>query len=87
MKKGNLATALKSVSREEPTPATATPTTAAPTKASPGRLGKRVIAGHFDPAVSKQLKRLALDRDSTVQELLGEAINDLFRKHGQPPIA
>ncbi len=84
MKKGNLAAALKSVSREEPTPATVKPAT---TKPSPGRLGKRVIAGHFDPAVSKQLKRLALDRDSTVQELLGEAINDLFRKHGQPPIA
>ncbi len=79
MKKGNLAVALKRISREEPTPAT--------TKPSPGRQGKRVIAGHFDPAVSKQLKRLALDRDSTVQELLGEAINDLFRKHSQPPIA
>ncbi len=79
MKKGNLAAALKTASREEPIPTTAKP--------SPGRQGKRVIAGHFDPAVSKQLKRLALELDSTVQGLLGEAINDLFRKHGQPPIA
>jgi hypothetical protein len=53
----------------------------------PGRQGTKTIAGHFAPPVSKQLKQLALDRDSNVQELLREAVNDLFRKHGKPPVA
>jgi hypothetical protein len=45
------------------------------------------IAGHFDPAVGKQLRQLALDNDTTVQALLEEALNDLFLKHGKSPIA
>jgi hypothetical protein len=30
---------------------------------------------------------LAVDRRSTVQALLAEALNDLFAKHGKPEIA
>lgn len=48
------------------------------------RAGKRVIAGHFDPAVSWQLKKLALDKNTTVQGLLEEGINDLFEKYHLP---
>ncbi|MHC5748578.1 MAG: ribbon-helix-helix domain-containing protein [Nostoc sp.] len=48
---------------------------------------KLAITGHFDPAVSKQLKQLALSQDTTVQALLSEALNDLFSKYGQKPIA
>jgi len=50
------------------------------------REGKKMIAGHFNPEVSKQLKQLALEKDSNVQALLGEAINDLFIKYGKLPI-
>ena len=53
----------------------------------PSRQGTKTVAGHFEPQVSKQLKQLALDLDSNVQELLREALNDLFRKHGKPPVA
>ncbi len=52
-----------------------------------GRKGKKVIAGHFDAAVSKQLRQLALERDASVQALLGEALNDLFEKYGKPRLA
>jgi hypothetical protein len=55
--------------------------------AQPSRQGTKTISGHFAAAVSKQLKQLALDLDSNVQELLREAVNDLFRKHGKPPLA
>ena len=58
-----------------------------PTTQQPSRQGTKTIAGHFQPQASKQFKQLALDLDSNVQELLREAINDLFRKHGKPPIA
>ncbi|NMG11354.1 ribbon-helix-helix domain-containing protein [Brasilonema sp. UFV-L1] len=53
----------------------------------PSRQGKKAIAGHFDPAVSKQLKQLALSQDKTVQTLLAEALNDLFEKYDFKPIA
>lgn len=53
----------------------------------PCRTGKRVVAGYFDRAVSKQLRQLALDEDASLQDLLREAINDLFVKRGKPPIA
>jgi hypothetical protein len=53
----------------------------------PSRQGKKTIAGHFDPAVSKQLREIALAEDSSVQELLREALNDLFIKRDRLPIA
>ena len=53
----------------------------------PSRRGKKTIAGFFDPAASRQLKQIALDEGSNVQELLREAINDLFEKRGKARIA
>jgi hypothetical protein len=53
----------------------------------PSRVGKRLVAGHFDPVAARQLKQLALDQDTTAQALLTEAINDLFVKHHLKPIA
>jgi hypothetical protein len=50
-------------------------------------VGKKAIAGFFDPVVSKQLRGLGVERDQTVQRLLCEALNDLFEKYGRPRIA
>lgn len=49
--------------------------------------GSVTIAGHFSQAVHRQLRLLGVMQDRTVQSLLGEALNELFRKHGQLPIA
>ena len=49
--------------------------------------GTRVIAGHFDAAVQRQLRVLAAQEDRTIQGLLEEALNDLFAKRNLPPIA
>ncbi len=54
---------------------------------APSRIGKKTVAAHFDPAVSKQLKQIGLDTDRSTQDLLREAINDLFEKYGKGPIA
>ena len=51
------------------------------------RATTRAVGGHFDPAVQHQIKQLALDKDSTVQETLREALNDLFIKYNRNPIA
>ena len=59
-----------------------------PSVQPPSRAGKKAVTGHFAPAVSKQLKQLLLDQDRHgLQELLTEALNDLFRKYQKPPIA
>ena len=54
---------------------------------APSREGKKPVTGFFVPEVSRQLKKMALDQDKTVQELVREALNDLFHKHDLPPIA
>lgn len=51
------------------------------------RAGKRQVAAYFPPAVQKQLKLLTVEKDTTVQGLLAEALNDLFAKYGKPEIA
>lgn len=51
------------------------------------RIGKVAITQWVDPAVRKQLARLALDQDRTQAELLAEGLNLMFEKYGQPPIA
>jgi hypothetical protein len=92
-KRANLAAALQTATRGTevaPAPPSANAISAAVTSIGsrvPSRIGKKTIAAHFDPAVSKQLKQLGLERDSSTQSLLREAINDLFAKYGKPPIA
>jgi hypothetical protein len=54
---------------------------------APSRLGQKQLAGYFSPDVVRALKRLALDRETTVQSLLAQAINDLLEKHGQSRLA
>lgn len=98
-KKSNLAAALQKVSGKKSGEAVPAPAPQVvieqPAKADvsagsskpPSRTGKKVVAGHFDPAVVKQLKQLALNQDSSVQALLTEALNDLFEKYSLKPIA
>lgn len=53
----------------------------------PSRRGKKALIGYFDPSVSLQLKQIALEEDSTIQRLLGEAVDLLFQSRGKPTIA
>jgi len=52
-----------------------------------GREGRQFIAGHILPEAAKQFKLLAVQQDKTTQDMLIEAINDLFAKHGLSRIA
>lgn len=61
------------------------PTPAKPTQA--GRQGTKLIGGHFAPEVSTQLRILAAEEGTTVQSLLGEALDDLFVKKGRGLVA
>jgi len=48
--------------------------------------GTTLIAGHFPKSVSKQLKLLAVEEDTTNQELLSQALDLLFVKKGKKRI-
>ena len=74
-------------------------TTALKTKPSPLSDGKTAgsdtveqsrgkhIGGYFDPAVSKQMRAIALEEDCSVQALLEEALDMLFQSRNLPQIA
>jgi hypothetical protein len=51
------------------------------------RVGTKQVAAHFPEDVAWQLRALAVDRKTTVQNLMAEALNDLFAKYGKPEVA
>lgn len=69
----------------KPQPAeAATPVAAASAPKAAERRGQTL---RLTPAAWSQLKHLAVDRGVPAHDMLVEAVNDLFRKHGKPPIA
>ena len=56
-------------------------------KIPPSRQGKKFVGGYFLPEVAKQLKIMGVKNDKSNQELLAEALNLLFEKYGENPIA
>lgn len=85
MSKNKFANALKP---SEPAPDAAEKAgEAASPHARPSRTGTKHVGGHFAPEVSKQLRRIALDEDSSVQKLLAEAIDMVFHSRKLPTIA
>ena len=63
------------------------PSTPAASVLPPSRRGKRIVSAYVDPAVSQQLRLLAITQDASVQGLVEEALNDLFRKYGKSAVA
>lgn len=60
------------------------PITPSPLEASGKRKGQTL---RLSEGAWKQLKHLATDLGKPVHELLIEAVNDLFKKYGKPPLA
>ena len=56
---------------------------AAKTPRSPSRVGKRAAVAWVEPEVVKRLGILAIHEDTTVQDLLAEAIGLLFADRGK----
>ena len=54
----------------------------------PHRVGRINVTGYFDPSVLQSLRLIQSKRPgATVQDLLTEALNDLFAKHNVPQTA
>jgi hypothetical protein len=64
-----------------------------PTKVTPAgyraatRVGKKKVTVPLEPEAHKSLRLLAIDKNTTAEALLLEAVRDLFAKYGRPPIA
>ena len=46
-----------------------------------------MVAGWFDKAAVKQLRLIAVNHETSMQEQLGRALNLLFREEGMPALA
>ena len=66
---------------EEPKPATVS---TASTRAK-ARMGKRAVGGYFSPELARTLNVMATERDTTLQAILGEAIDLWLRENGKHP--
>jgi hypothetical protein len=94
-KRGSMQAALLKQARgpeAEPVPeketAPAATTTAEAPKRQPSRVGKVAVTGYFAPAVKSSFRQIqAANPDKTMQELLAEALNDLFAKYNVPQTA
>ncbi len=54
----------------------------------PSRVGKTNITGYFVPAVKSSFRMIQTKHpEKTIQDLLGEALNDLFAKYNVPQTA
>ncbi len=72
----------------QPAPPALAAVTARPEPAKAAtRVGKKMIAAPIDPAGHKQLKMLAAETERKSEDLIREALRDLFTKYGKLPIA
>ena len=84
MPRSSLADALKP-RRAPPAPQAPGPEPDAPR--TPSRRGRKAVTIYLDTAAYRQLRMLALEQSRSVQDLMTEATNDLFQKHGKARIA
>jgi hypothetical protein len=74
--------------REQPPAAAAPPREEeAPRKSTraKARENKRAVVGYFSPELQRTLNVMAVERDTTLQAILGEAIDLWLREQGKHP--
>ena len=54
---------------------------------APARRGRKAVTVYLDAAAHRQLRLLALEQDRSGQDLVLEAVDDLFGKHGKARIS
>jgi len=63
------------------------PTTTPDSKRAATREGRVSLPFYVPVSARIQLKKLAAELQTTNQDLMTEGLNEVFRKHGLPPIA
>jgi hypothetical protein len=70
---------------KEPAAAPGAPVVATSSTRAKARVGKRALVGYFSPELSRTLNVMATERDTTLQAILGEAIDLWLRENGKHP--
>ena len=81
------ATSLKSLAatmKPAPAPAQPEPSRVVSYRRAETRAATRQLSGHFPAEDVQAFRVLAAEQDRDVQELLAEAINMVFERHGKP---
>ena len=80
---------LKDALKAERSPPTTRPAeperTETTTPRAKARIGKRALAGYFSPELVRAVNIEATQRDTTVQAIMGEALDLWFRENGKHP--
>lgn len=76
--------AIKAGQATGPAPQAEAEATTAPAR-TPARVGKKAVSGYFSAELSRALHLLALEQNTRLQALMGEAFDDLLRKYGKHP--
>lgn len=50
----------------------------------PSRRGMKALTVWVDPAVHRQIRMMALEQNRSTEDMLREALADLFQKYGRP---
>ena len=90
MARTGLQAALRSSAKGAPSapkPSAPKPEPAERPSIQPSRAGKTNVTGYFPPEVKASLRLVQARRGGTIQDILAEALNDLFAKYGVPESA
>jgi hypothetical protein len=68
-----------------PVPDPARSATNAPNPKQANRIGKKTVIFYEVSEAVRELKRLAVDQDRTIQDMMQEALDDLLVKYGKHP--
>jgi len=63
--------------------AAALPATPATASKQASRIGRKTVIFYDLPEAVRELKRIGIDNDRTIQDLMHEAVDDLLVKHGK----
>ena len=71
-------------SKAQPTARAPAPQPEAHTRRPPSRRGLKALTVWVDPAVHQQVRMMALEQNRSAEDMLREAVADLFQKYGRP---
>ena len=87
MARASLQAALRQGARGEPGVTVEAMPVAPQAAQQPSRVGKVNVTGYFPPEVKTSLRLVQARRPGTLQDILAEALNDLFAKYNVPQTA
>ena len=75
---------LQDASAQEIQPAAPAPQPEAQAHRPPSRRGLKALTVWVDPAIHQQIRMMALEQNRPAEDMLREAVADLFQKYGRP---